>query len=100
MPSDIRIQKDLEDLDLPPNCSLYTIPSDNGSLPSSRGAPMGGPLDRDGGGPPTFLLTLTPDEGYWRNGKIRFEIRLPDNYPHDPPKVKCKDKACPLGFRV
>ncbi|XP_026191188.1 NEDD8-conjugating enzyme Ubc12 [Cyclospora cayetanensis] len=90
LPSDIRLQKDLEDLDLPPNCTLRSL------LPPGGGSDAGClsmDIESERGALPTFLLTLTPDEGYWRNGRIRFTIKLPDNYPHDPPKVKCRDKA-------
>ncbi|KAL8269631.1 hypothetical protein Esti_006451 [Eimeria stiedai] len=88
LPSDIRLQKDLEDLDLPPNCSFYCVPAE-----SWEGGPPGGsggglpPMDGREGGPPTFLLVLRPDEGFWRGGTVRFELRLPNNYPHEPPRI-------------
>ncbi|CDJ49075.1 ubiquitin-conjugating enzyme e2, putative [Eimeria brunetti] len=97
--SDIRLQKDLEDLDLPPNCTLLSVPAEaaaaaaaaaaaNESQPAAAAAAAAAAATMQ-----TFLLTFKPDEGFWKGGRIRFEIRLPHNYPHEPPKVKCKDKA-------
>lgn len=55
-----------------------------------------------------FTLTITPDEGAWRSllatifanwlnhtgmykgGAFLFSFAINTNYPHDPPKVKCK----------
>ena len=34
-------------------------------------------------------LTVKPDTGKWRGGKFVFTIRVPDMYPHEPPKVLC-----------
>ena len=39
-----------------------------------------------------FILTLQPDDGYYKNGTFNFTISIPPNFPHEPPKVKCKEK--------
>ncbi|EDP41748.1 hypothetical protein MGL_3956 [Malassezia globosa CBS 7966] len=40
-----------------------------------------------------FELLISPDEGMYRGGKFRFSISANDNYPHDPPKVKCLQRV-------
>lgn len=95
LPSEIRLQKDLEEMDLPPNCTLYAIPAGTswaGPAATGRDPSVSGDLVEQGNFQNFFLLTLVPDEGYWKQGRIRFEIKLQENYPHEPPKVKCKDK--------
>jgi ubiquitin-conjugating enzyme E2 M len=37
-----------------------------------------------------MILTITPDVGFWEGGVYKFSIKIPDMYPHDPPKVKCE----------
>mmetsp|Transcript_2051 Transcript_2051/g.7920 ORF Transcript_2051/g.7920 Transcript_2051/m.7920 type:complete len:185 (+) Transcript_2051:98-652(+) len=39
-----------------------------------------------------FVITLKPDEGYYKGGKFVFEFTVPTAYPHEPPKVKCTQK--------
>ena len=34
-------------------------------------------------------LTLSPDQGLWSGGSFTFSIKVPDMYPHEPPKVRC-----------
>ncbi|KAG8196956.1 hypothetical protein JTE90_009015 [Oedothorax gibbosus] len=36
-----------------------------------------------------FEVTITPDEGYWYDGKFKFLIEVPDEYNMVPPKCKC-----------
>ncbi|XP_059051740.1 NEDD8-conjugating enzyme UBE2F-like [Achroia grisella] len=36
-----------------------------------------------------FILTVTPDEGYWLGGKFKFSVYVTDDYNMAPPKVKC-----------
>ncbi|GFY66160.1 NEDD8-conjugating enzyme UBE2F [Trichonephila inaurata madagascariensis] len=36
-----------------------------------------------------FQITITPDEGYWRGGKFKFLIEVPEEYNMVPPKVRC-----------
>ncbi|KAI0134627.1 ubiquitin-conjugating enzyme [Xylariales sp. AK1849] len=39
-----------------------------------------------------FLLTITPDEGQYYGGKFTFTFNMNQNYPHEPPKVRCQQK--------
>lgn len=36
-----------------------------------------------------FKLIISPDEGFYRDGRFVFNFRVGSNYPHEPPKVKC-----------
>ena len=39
-----------------------------------------------------MVLTVTPDTGYWKGGTYDFNISVPADYPHKPPKVTCATK--------
>lgn len=39
-----------------------------------------------------FTLTIYPDEGMYRGGKFTFSFDVGENFPHEPPKVKCNEK--------
>jgi len=39
-----------------------------------------------------FTLTIEPDEGMYKGGKFTFDFKINQNFPHDPPKVKCTQK--------
>lgn len=39
-----------------------------------------------------FTLSIEPDEGMYKGGIYNFSFAISQNYPHDPPKVKCKQK--------
>ncbi|KJY01719.1 nedd8-conjugating enzyme ubc12 like protein [Zymoseptoria brevis] len=39
-----------------------------------------------------FTLTLTPDEGLYKSGTFTFSFVISQNFPHEPPKVKCREK--------
>jgi ubiquitin-conjugating enzyme E2 M len=39
-----------------------------------------------------FSLTIEPDEGMYKGGSFVFTFAMNNNYPHDPPKVKCTQK--------
>ena len=39
-----------------------------------------------------FTLTIQPDEGMYKGGIFLFTFTINQNFPHDPPKVKCKQK--------
>ena len=39
-----------------------------------------------------FTLTITPDEGLYKGGQFNFSFAISQNFPHEPPKVKCKEK--------
>ena len=37
----------------------------------------------------TFLVSVTPDSGYWSGCTYQFTFTIPPLYPHEPPKVHC-----------
>ena len=39
-----------------------------------------------------FVLTIEPDEGMYKGGAFHFNFAINQNFPHDPPKVKCTQK--------
>jgi len=39
-----------------------------------------------------FTLTIEPDEGMYKGGSFVFSFSINQNFPHDPPKVKCIQK--------
>lgn len=39
-----------------------------------------------------FTLTIEPDEGMYKGGAFHFSFAINQNFPHDPPKVKCTQK--------
>ena len=39
-----------------------------------------------------FTLTIEPDEGMYKGGSFHFTFTINQNFPHDPPKVKCTQK--------
>ena len=39
-----------------------------------------------------FTLTIEPDEGMYKGGSFTFTFAINQNFPHDPPKVKCTQK--------
>jgi len=39
-----------------------------------------------------FTLTIEPDEGMYKGGSFQFSFAINQNFPHDPPKVKCTQK--------
>ena len=39
-----------------------------------------------------FTLTIEPDEGMYKGGSFYFNFAVNQNFPHDPPKVKCTQK--------
>ncbi|KAF6842172.1 ubiquitin-conjugating enzyme [Colletotrichum musicola] len=39
-----------------------------------------------------FTLTIEPDEGMYRTGRFNFTFDIPQSFPHEPPKVRCKEK--------
>ncbi|KAJ3354974.1 NEDD8-conjugating protein ubc12 [Allomyces javanicus] len=67
----IRVQKDLDELDLPKTMSMHH-PDPNDLL--------------------HFTVTITPDEGFYTGASFTFTFDINANYPHDPPKVLCTHK--------
>ena len=39
-----------------------------------------------------FALSIEPDEGMYKGGAFNFNFAINQNFPHDPPKVKCVQK--------
>ena len=39
-----------------------------------------------------FTLTIEPDEGLYKGGVFNFTFAVNQNFPHDPPRVKCTQK--------
>jgi ubiquitin-conjugating enzyme E2 M len=39
-----------------------------------------------------FILHVKPDEGMYKGGNFSFSFAINQNFPHDPPKVKCQQK--------
>lgn len=64
----IRVQKDVSELDIPP--SIHVDFPDADDLMN-------------------FTITLQPEEGFYAAGTFDFTVKVPEDYPHKPPKVKC-----------
>jgi len=67
----LRVQKDLGELSLPKNVKI-DFPNADDLL--------------------SFKLTIQPDEGIYKGGSFDFTFKIKDNYPHEPPKVRCLNK--------
>ena len=39
-----------------------------------------------------FTLSIEPDEGMYRGGRFTFDFKINQSFPHEPPKVECKQK--------
>lgn len=65
----LRIQKDINELNLPKTCQV-DFPDPDDLL--------------------NFKLIICPDEGFYRGGRFVFSFKVGQGYPHDPPKVKCE----------
>ena len=40
-----------------------------------------------------FQIEIKPSENYWQGGAFTFTFKIPDSYPHEPPKVLCDQKV-------
>ncbi|KAH9835978.1 NEDD8-conjugating enzyme UBC12 [Teratosphaeria destructans] len=67
----LRVQKDLSELALPGTMNTH-FPNPDDIL--------------------NFTLTLAPDEGLYKGGTFTFTFAISQNFPHEPPKVKCQQK--------
>ncbi|XP_072181022.1 NEDD8-conjugating enzyme UBE2F-like [Diadema setosum] len=38
------------------------------------------------------FLTISPEEGYWKGGRFKFELTVPEEYNIVPPRVRCKTR--------
>merc|ERR1712124_227536 len=59
-PGEIRIQKELDELELPQQCQI-AFPDPNALM--------------------KFHITITPDEGYWKGASYMFVFTVPGMYP-------------------
>lgn len=67
----LRLQKDITELDIPRGISLdFPDPSDLFN----------------------FGLTIKPQEGYYKGGQFKFHVEINNNFPIDPPKIRCLNK--------
>ncbi|EGW31223.1 uncharacterized protein SPAPADRAFT_61798 [Spathaspora passalidarum NRRL Y-27907] len=67
----LRLQKDITELDLPHTIKVQ-FPDPSNFF--------------------TFNLTITPQQGYYRSGHFHFKVDINNNFPIDPPKIKCLNK--------
>lgn len=67
----LRAQKDIAELSLPPTMST-NFPDPDDIL--------------------NFELKIEPDEGMYTGGSFKFTFAINNNFPHEPPKVKCTQK--------
>ncbi|KAK2714221.1 NEDD8-conjugating enzyme Ubc12-like [Artemia franciscana] len=65
----LRIQKDLDELNLPKTCAIE-FPDPDDLL--------------------NFKLVICPDESFYKGGKFIFNVKIGQGYPYDAPKVKCE----------
>lgn len=70
-PGEIRIQKDIAELDGGDVASI-DFPNPNNLT--------------------NFTVTITPDSGFWKGATYVFKFDVPPHYPHSPPKVLCQTK--------
>jgi len=68
----LRVTKDINELDLPSTCKTEFEDPDNLL---------------------NFKLIICPDQGFYRGGKFVFKFNVSNNYPHEPPKVKCETQV-------
>ena len=72
-PGEIRLKKELLELDLP-NHAKVIMPDETNIMQFN------------------VKVDLTKEECLWRGAKYDFTITVPPNYSHDPPKVHCDTK--------
>lgn len=68
-PGQLRMQRELSELDLPLCCEL-NFPDPKNLL--------------------QFTVAIVPDEGFWQGAKFQFSFNIKPLYPHEAPKVKCE----------
>lgn len=66
-PAQLRVQKDLGEIQLPPMIKLTCVDDSNMNME----------------------VEIKPDEGYYRGGLFKFSMVIGANFPIEPPKVKC-----------
>lgn len=65
----LRITKDINELQLPKTCDTEFPDPDNLLV---------------------FKVIICPDEGFYRGGRFVFSFKVGQSYPHEAPKVKCE----------
>eukprot|EP01038_Epipyxis_sp_PR26KG_P006744 gene6744-9239_t len=70
-PGEIRIQKDIADLD-GGKVAEVSFPNPNDLT--------------------NFYVVVSPDSGFWSGAKYHFTFAIPASYPHEAPKVTCQTK--------
>ena len=40
-----------------------------------------------------LMLTMMCCQGFYKGGKFTFSFKVSQNYPHEPPKVKCETRV-------
>lgn len=68
-PAELRAKKDLSEL----------------SLPNFVSTNQPNPADIM-----NWKILIKPDEGYYRGNRFTFDLKIPNSYPHEPPKLKCE----------
>eukprot|EP01069_Polyplicarium_translucidae_P001228 Polyplicarium_translucidae@DN1583_c0_g1_i1.p2 len=68
---ELRLQKELDELELPPQTHM-SFPHKDDVM--------------------SFFVDIRPNEGFWKNASYRFSFTVSGAYPHEPPKVKCETK--------
>lgn len=71
-PGEIRMQKEMDELEMPPQCKMSFPDKDNIMQ---------------------FHIAITPEEGFWRGATYNFIFNIQALYPHEAPKVKCETKV-------
>lgn len=71
LPAQLRLQKDITDLEIPKTIKVvFPDPADLFN----------------------FNIHISPNEGYYKGGKYDFKVEINNNFPIDPPKIKCMNK--------
>jgi len=70
-PGEIRMQKELDEMELPPQVRIE-FPDKNNLM--------------------HFNIHISPDEGFWKGATYSFVFNVAPLYPHEAPKVKCETK--------
>ena len=70
-PGELRLKKDLAELDLPVHASV-NFPEKDKIMKFE------------------VFVDLTKEQCYWKGGKYKFTVSVSNNYPHEPPKCHCE----------
>eukprot|EP00897_Mesotaenium_endlicherianum_P004836 jgi/Mesen1/4380/ME000222S03507 len=70
---ELRVQKDISELNLAKTTAI--------AFPNGKDDLL------------NFEISIRPDEGHYAGGTFVFSFQIPQVYPHEAPKVKCKTKV-------